>query len=259
MFKLRAAIATGGPNLNDSAYWRLGGDLSFAAFTNTSTATIKPITIIDLLTSSTASGGGGSTTGGLGVGVGRLQGGQIAFMAAGTSGGVGALSSSTLGIAVYRNFCTLATQITAAGGPLTSLSVTAVNTVLPSGQTFTLTTAAGGTPQVWTTSAAVAVGATSIPVNSATPSATYAVGTECVGQVGSNLAFGWLNSGSGLPAFPQNGAISLPAITANTLLNTAADPYGPYLTLYPSDVMALYAVSSGSDSIPAGILTPIGV
>ena len=153
MFKLRAAIATGGPNLNDSAYWRLGGDLSFAAFTNTSTATIKPITIIDLLTSSTASGGGGSTTGGLGVGVGRLQGGQIAFMAAGTSGGVGALSSSTLGIAVYRNFCTLATQITAAGGALTSLSVTAVNTVLPSGQTFTLTTAAGGTPQVWTTSA----------------------------------------------------------------------------------------------------------
>lgn len=252
--KRRLLISAGGPKLQDSAWDDFGESFNFAAFTNGTTATIIPISILPLVTVSESLG--------LSDGICRLQGGQIAFMAAGTSGGVAASSISTLGLAVYRSFCTLSAQITAAGGALTSLAVTPVNTALPSGQTFTLTTAAGGTPQVWTTSAAVAVGATSIPVSSATPSATYAIGTACVGQVGNNLYCGWLNSASGTPAFAQNLSVRLPmlAAAANPAINQTIDPVGAFLLGYPGDVVALVGVTSSSTfSVPAGIVSFMGV
>ena len=253
--KHRLLISAGGPRLSESGWFDFGEGLTFAAFTNGTTATITPITILPQNT---------STVDALGTtdGVCRLQGGQIAFMAAGTSGGVAASSISTLGLAAYRSFATLSAQITAAGGALTSLAVTPVSTTLPSGQTFTVTTAAGGTPQVWTTSAAVAVGATSIPVSSQTPSATYAVGTGLIGQVGNNIYCGWLNSAAGTPAFAQNGSVRLPmlAAAANSNTNQTIDPAGPYLVGFPGDVIALVAVTSSSTfSVPTGVITLMGV
>jgi hypothetical protein len=248
-------ISIAGPKLNDSAWDDFGENLNFAAFTNGTTATILPISV---LPQSTLAG----ETIPFGEGIARLLGGQIAFLAAGTSGGVAASTISRLGIVVYRSFGTLSTQITNAGGALTSLAVSGgVNTALPSGQTFTLSTAAGATPQVYTTSAAVAKGALSIPVNSITPSATYAVGTPLPGIVGNAIAFGWQSTAdgaTGTPAFRQNGSATLPAMsaTANPALNTTGDPYGSYLLLYPGDVTALFAVTDSSTfSVPAGVLT----
>jgi hypothetical protein len=253
--KRRSLISVGGPGLNDSAWDDLGTDLSFAAFTNSTTATILPINVIPLATlPPEAVPFGGS--------IARLLGCQLVFMAAGTSGGLAASTISRLGLAVYRSFGTLTTALTNAGGALTSLAVTGgVNTALPSGQTFTLTTAAGATPQVYTTSAAVLKGAVSVPVNSITPSATYAVGTPLVGIVGNAIAFGWpstVDGATGTPAFRQNMPVSMPANTAagNPALNTTGDPYGPYLPVYPSDVPALFAVTDSSTfSVPAGALT----
>jgi hypothetical protein len=260
--KHRSIIAQGGPDLNQSGWWDMGEALSFAAFTNSTTATILPIAITAFNTTSSVTG---VETLPFNAGVYRLQGAQLAFMAAGTAGGVAASSISTLGIAVYRAFGELAAQITAAGGALTSLSIAApgVNTAMPSGQTFVLTTAAGATPQVWTTSAAVAVGALTIPVTSTTPSATYAAGTDLNGQVGNNILFGWLSSASGTIAFGQNESNLLPAITATFTAagaSTTGDPYGPYLILMPGDIVALYGITSSSTfSVPAGIIATMGV
>ena len=262
--RLRSAIANGGPALSDSTWIDFGTDMTFAAFTNSTTATITPITVIFQNLSSTVSG---LDTVPFATPMYRLLGAQIVFMAAGTSGGVAASTISRLGVAVYRSFGTLNAQITAAGGALTSLAVAApgVNTALPSGQTFTVTTAAGATPQVWTTTAAVVVGATSIPVSSATPSATYAAGTPLVGIVGNANCFGWpstTDGATGTPAFRQNMPVRLPAYsaTANTALNQTGDPAGPFLALYPGDALALFAITDSSTfSVPAGNLTLMGV
>jgi hypothetical protein len=261
--KHRSIIAQGGPDLNQSGWWDMGEALSFAAFSNSTTATILPIAITAFNTTSSATG---VETLPFNAGIYRLQGAQLAFMAAGTAGGLAASSISTLGIAVYRAFGELNAQITNAGGALTSLAIAApgVNTAMPSGQTFTLTTAAGATPQVWTTSAAVAVGALTIPVTSTTPSATYAAGTDLNGQVGNNILFGWLNgAGGGSMAFGQNESNPLPAITATFTAagaSTTGDPYGPYLVLMPGDIVALYGITSSSTfSVPAGIIATMGV
>lgn len=255
--KRRALIAIGGPALNDSTWDDFGEALPFAAFTNSTTATILPINVASLATLSPDSIPSGSA-------IGRLLGCQIAFLAAGTSGGVAASTISRLGVAVYRSFGTLTTQITNAGGALTSLAVSGgVNTALPSGQTFTLTTAAGASPQVYTTSAAVLKGATSVPVNSITPTSTYAVGTPLVGIVGNAIAFGWPSTGdggTGTPAFRQNFSVAMPANTAagNPALNTTGDPYGSFLPVYPGDVLALFGITDSSTfSVPAGIINTL--
>ena len=259
--KLRSGISIGGPSLNNGAWFDSGDSLGFAAFTNATTAQIFPINIVPQDTSSAISG---QDSLGFGGAIGRLMGAQIAFPVIGTSGGVAASSISTLGIAVYRSFGTLGAQIANAGGAITSLSVSApgVNTYLPSGQTFNLTVAAGGTSQVWTTSAIVYPGALTIPVTSTTPSSTYAKGQPMVGQVGNNICFGWLASASGTPAFSQNASAIMPAMSAtnNPNLNQVADPYGPYLPWQPGDLVALYGITSSSTfSVPAGIVNTMGV
>jgi len=228
--RLRAAQSNGGPALTDSTWFDAGESLPFAAISATTTLQIFPINIVPQSTSSQVSGGDSLP---FSTPIQRLMGAQITFPAVGTSGGTAASSTTNLGVAVYRSFGKLAAQITNAGGALTSLSVAApgVNTALPSGQTFMISVAAGGTSQSWTTTAAVAVGATTIPVSSQTPSSTYAKGQPLVGVVGNNIAFGWLSSGSGTPAFAMNASTVLPAITANTALNQTADPYGSYLLL----------------------------
>ncbi len=256
--KHRLLISTNGPKLQDSAWSDFGESFTFAAFTNSTTESVIPVMIVPQVTTSETLGASDA--------IWRILGGQIAFMHATTGGGLAASTISRLGLAAYRSFGTLSTQITAAGGALTSLAVAGgVNTALPSGQTFTVTTAAGATPQVWTTSAAVAVGAVSIPVNSATPSATYAVSTPLVGQVGNAIAFGWLSTSdgaSGTPAFRQNKSVSLPAMTAtaNPALNTTGDLFGPFLPSYPGDVICLYGVTDSSTlSVPTGIISVMGV
>jgi hypothetical protein len=255
----RANSAVGGPHLNDSNWDDNGESLAFAAFTNAVTAQIFAINILPMSTSSSVSGGDAIPFGDT---MQRLQGGLIAFPSFGTAGGVAASTISTLGIAVYHNFGTLGTQITNAGGALTSLTIAApgVSAPMPSGQTFNITIAAGGTSQVWTTSAAVAVGALTIPVTSTTPSSTYAIGTPLAGQLGNNIAFGWLNVGGtlGTPAFRQNASILMPAMTAvnNPALNQTGDPYGPYLPMYPGDMVAIFALTSSSTfAVPTGIVT----
>lgn len=243
--KRRALISIGGPALQDSTWADSGLSFNFAAFTNTSTATILGFYIVPQPTLPPESIPFGSA-------IQRLLGAQIAIVSTGTSGGMAAFTGSTLGIAVYRNFGTLGTQIANAGGAITSLTIggSGINTALVEDQVFSLTIAAGTTSQVYTGAGVPVVGAKSIGVDSITPSATYAVGTPLVGQVGSNIAFGW----AGTPAFRQNASVVMPAVTANGALNTTGDPYGPFLPLQPGDVVALYGVSTGSDSILAGVV-----
>jgi len=251
----RALQSVGGPHLNDSSWDDQGVSQMFAAISATTTLQIFPINIVPQDTSSQVSGGDSLA---FSDSIQRLMGAQIAFPAVGTGGGTGASSTTNLGLAVYRSFGTLSANITNAGGALTSISVASpgVNTALPSGQTFMISVAAGGTSQSWTTTAAVAVGATTIPVSSQTPSSTYAKGQPLVGVVGNNIAFGWLSSGSGTPAFAMNASTVLPAITANTALNQTADPYGSYLLLQPGDMLALYCIQGSSTfTVPTGIIT----
>jgi hypothetical protein len=253
--RVRAAQSVGGPHLSDSSWIDSGESLPFASISATTTLQIFPIQIIPQDTSSQVSGGDSLA---FSDAIGRLMGAQIMFPAVGTSGGVAASSTTNLGVAVYRSFGTLSANITNAGGALTSLSVAApgVNTYLPSGQTFMISVAAGGTSQSWTTTAAVQPGALSIPVSSQTPGSTYAKGQPLVGVVGNSIAFGWLSSGSGTPAFPMNASVVLPANTANTLLNQVADPYGSYLLLQPGDTPCLYCIQGSSTfTVPTGIIT----
>lgn len=240
--KVRSAASYGGPNLSDGMWMEMGEYQQLAAFTSTSTPTIQAFKIVPQDTSS-LDGLPGLT---VGSSIYRLQGGQFCVVGATA---MAAQTTLDLGIVVYRNFATLATQITNAGGALTSLSVSPVNTAMPSGQTFILTNAAG-TAQTWTTSAAVAKGATSIPVTSTTPTGTNAVGNAIIGIVGNAIAFGWLHP-TGTPAFACNQALLLPANAANAALVTTGDPYGSYLPEIPGDVVATYATSAGSVSVAA--------
>ena len=256
----RANTAIGGPHLSDCTWDWNDENLLFSAFTNATTAQIFPISLISLATSSSVSGMDSVP---FSDSIARIMGGQIVFPSIGASGGVAASSISTLGIAVYRSFGKLGAQITNAGGALTSLTVSApgVTTPMPSGQTFNLTVAAGGTSQTWTTSAAVTVGALTIPVNSQTPGATYALGQSMIGQVGNGILWGWLGTASGTPAFQQNLGTVMPAITANITAgggNTVGDPYGPFMYLQPGDMLALFgSTTSSTFSVPTGMVNTL--
>jgi hypothetical protein len=246
--KDRARISVGGTKLSNGTWSDEGGSCYFAAFTSTATATILPIRIVPL-------GTGGSYEGDANPQpsspIQRLQGAYVALVS-GTA--MAAQTTLDFGVVVYRNFGTLATQITNAGGALTSLSVTALTTSMPSGQTFTLTNAAG-TVQTWTTSAAVLQGATSIPVNSQTPTGTNAVGNVISGIVGNGNTFGWLHA-VGTPALAVNTSVLLPA-SVNTVMDTTSDSYGPFLLEYPGDIECLYVTSAGSISVSAGMITTL--
>jgi hypothetical protein len=241
--KIRSLQAAGGAKLNESGWHDFGENLSFAAFTSTSTATILGIRVVPLNTGIYEGLAPGDT-------IGRLQGAllsivSLTYMAAQTT--------QDAGVGVFRSFATLATQITNAGGALTSLNVSPLNTALPSGQVLNLTNAAG-TLQTWTLSAAAVKGATTIAVNSQTPTGTNAVGNSFVGLVGNSIAFGWLHA-VGSPVFLPYLSYSLPAVLTNTALNTVGDPYGPYLPEQPGDTEVFYAASAGSISWSAGAIT----
>jgi hypothetical protein len=240
--KRRTLIAAGGANLNESGWDDVGEQLNFAAFTSTSTATILGIRVVPLNTSTLANLAVGES-------IQRLQGAQLSIVSLTY---MAAQTTQDAGVGVFRSFGTLATQITNAGGALTSLNVTALNTALPSGQVLNLTNAAG-TLQTWTLSAAAARGATTLAVNSQTPTGTNAVGNSFVGLVGNMIAFGWLHA-VGSPVFLPYLPYSLPAVAANTALNTTGDPYGPFLLELPGDVEVFYAASAGSISWSAGVI-----
>lgn len=238
--KVRTAQSVEGPTLTDSTWIDMGDYVTIPTFTSTSTATTTVVTIIPQGTSSYDNLAAGTP-------ISRLQGGQVAIYGATA---MAAQSTLNLGWVVYRNFGTLATQITNAGGALTSLSVTALNSPMPSGQTFTLVNAAG-TAQTWTTSAAVVRGATSIPVTSQTPTGTNAVGNAIVGQLGNGILFGWL-AATGTPAFYLNQATTMPAVNANITAgggNLLGDPVGAFAYLMPGDITAVTAFSVGSVTV----------
>lgn len=245
--KRRSLISVGGANLNESGWDDNGENLNFAAFTSTSTATILGIRVVPQDTSSSATGGDYLAAG---TPINRLQGAQLSIVSLTY---MAAQTTQDAGVGVMRVFGTLATQITNAGGALTSLNVTPLNTALPSGQVLNLTNAAG-TLQTWTLTAAAAKGATTLAVSSQTPTGTNAVGNSFVGLVGNMIAFGWLHA-VGSPVFLPYLSYSLPAVAANTALNTTGDPYGPYLPEYPGDVEVLYVTSAGSISWSAGVIT----
>jgi hypothetical protein len=247
--KLRSATALGGANLNESAWYDGGENLNFAAFTSTSTPTILGIRVVPLDTASVNSGGDFLAAG---LPINRLQGAQLGIVSLTY---MAAQTTQDAGVGVMRVFGTLATQITNGGGALTSLNVTALNTALPSGQILNLTNAAG-TLQTWTLSAAAAKGATTLAVNSQTPTGTNAVGNSFVGLVGNMIAFGWLHA-VGSPVFLPYLPYSLPAVAANTALNTTGDPYGSYLPEYPGDVEVFYVTSAGSISWSAGVINTL--
>lgn len=251
--KIRSAGSIGGPNLSDSMFVDNGETNYFASFTSTSTPTFYPIGITPQDTSPI------DTLPGLTVGsrIMRLQGGQFAVIS-GT--GMAAQTTLNLGLVVVRTFCTLSAQIAAAGGALTSLPVTAVVSPIPSGASLTITNATP-TLQTWVTTAAVLPGATSIPVTSQTPSATFPSGLGLMGFVGGGSAtapsilYGYSSGGSGTPAFPAYGFIQLPGISANIVAGsstTTGDPYGAFTGLIPGDVSCFAAWSAGSVTVSAG-------
>lgn len=244
--KLRSAIAVGGANLTQSSWWDGGAALNFAAFTSTATATILGIRVVPQDTSSSQSGGEYLATGNP---INRLMGAQLSIVSLTY---MAAQTTQDAGVGVMRVFGTLATQITNAGGALTSLNVTPLNTALPSGQVLNLTNAAG-TLQTWTLTAAAVKGATTLAVSSQTPTGTNAVGNSFVGLVGNTVAFGWLHA-VGSPVFLPYLTYNLPAVASNTALNTTGDPYGSYLPELPGDVEVFYAASAGSISWSAGVI-----
>jgi hypothetical protein len=248
--KIVARVAEEGVDLNNSSWVDNGETEVFASFTSTSTPTITPFQVVPIATSYNDYKPASNP-------IWRLQGAQVAI-----TGATAQAAQSTLnfGIVVYHNFATLATQITNAGGALTSLTVTALNAPMPSGQTFVLTNAAG-TTQTWTTTATAVKGATTLAVSSTTPTGTNAVGNALIGQLGgptnSGIQFGWLASGTGTPALYLNQSTTLPAINTNILAgggNTAGDPYGPYVYLNQGDLLCYYAESAGSVTVQSGII-----
>jgi hypothetical protein len=243
--KLRSLIAAGGAKLQESGWHDAGENLNFAAFTSTSTATILGIRVAPTNTGIYESLTTGDT-------INRLQGAQLSIVSLTY---MAAQTTQDAGVGVMRSFGTLATQITNAGGALTSLNVTALNTALPSGQVLNLTNAAG-TLQTWTLTAAAAKGATTLAVTSQTPTGTNAVGNSFVGLVGNMIAFGWLHA-VGSPVFLPYLTYNLPAVAANTALNTTGDPFGSYLPEYPGDVEVFYAASAGSISWSAGVINTL--
>jgi hypothetical protein len=241
--KRRTLIAVGGANLIESGWDDVGENLNFAAFTSTATATILGIRVVFQATSSVDYLAAGQP-------ISRLQGAQLSIVSLTY---MAAQTTQDAGVGVMRSFGTLATQITNGGGALTSLNVTPLNTALPSGQVLNLTNAAG-TLQTWTLTAAAAKGATTLAVSSQTPTGTNAVGNSFVGLVGNMIAFGWLHA-VGSPVFLPYLSYNLPAVAANTALNTTGDPYGPFLPELPGDVEVFYAASAGSISWSAGVVT----
>lgn len=251
--KERSAGSIGGPNLSDSMWADNGETCYFATFTSTSTPTYTPIGITPLDTSPIDNLPGLT----VGAAIMRLQGAQFCVV---SQTAMAAQTTLNLGIVVFREFAALSAQIAAAGGALTSLPVTPVVSAMPSGQAFVIT---NGTPtlQTWVTTAAVSPGATSIPVTSQTPSATFPVGLGLIGTVGGGAAvtpsilFGYSSGGSGTPALASYDVQVLPAISANITAGggfATGDPYGPYLPLIPGDVSCLCAYSAGSVTVSAG-------
>ena len=244
--KIRSLQSVGGANLIESGWSDVGESLYFAAFTSTSTPTILGIRVVPQDTSSSATGGDYLATG---VPINRLQGAQLSIVSLTY---MAAQTTQDAGVGVMRVFGTLTTQITNAGGALTSLNVSPLNTALPSGQVLNLTNAAG-TLQTWTLTAAAPKGATTLAVSSQTPTGTNAVGNSFVGLVGNTIAFGWLHA-VGSPVFLPYLSYSLPAVSSNTALNTTGDPYGSFLPEYPGDVEVFYVTSAGSISWSAGVI-----
>jgi hypothetical protein len=251
--KLRSAVSIGGPNLSDSMFVDNGETALFASFSSTATVTYTPISITPQDTSPV------DTLPGLTVGsrIMRLQGAQFAVVS-GT--GMAAQTTLNLGIVVIRTFCTLSAQIANAGGAITSLPVTAVASPIPSGASLTITNATP-TLQTWVTTAAVLPGATSIPVTSQTPSATFPAGLGIMGFAGGGsvtapvILFGYSSGASGTPAFAAYSVNQLPAISANIIASsstTTGDPYGPFVGMIPGDISCLATWSAGSITVSAG-------
>ena len=251
--KVRSAASYGGPNLSDSMWMDNGETCYFASFTSTATPTYIPISITPLDTSAIDNLPGLT----VGAAIMRLQGAQFVPV---SQTAMAAQTTLNLGIVVFREFAELSAQIAAAGGALTSLPVTPLLSAMPSGQAFTITNATP-TLQTWVTSAAVLPGATSIPVNSQTPSATFPAGLGLLGTVGGGAAatpsilFGYSSGGSGTPAFASYDSQPLPAINANITAGggfVTGDPNGPYVPMQPGDISCLCAYSAGSITVSAG-------
>lgn len=254
--KERSASSYGGPNLSDSMWQDSGETCYFASFSSTSTPTYTPIGITPQDTSTI------DTLPGLTVGssIMRLQGAQFVVV---SQTGMAAATTLNLGIVVIRKFAALSAQIAAAGGALTALPVTPLLSAMPSGQAFVITNATP-TLQTWVTTSAVSAGATSIPVTSQTPSATFPAGLFLAGTVGGGAAatpsilFGYSSGGTGTPALQPYASLQLPAISANITAGggfATGDPYGPYVPLIPGDVCALIAYSAGSITVSAGAVS----
>lgn len=113
---------------------------------------------------------------------------------------------------------TLAATV-ASGTPVSSLSVTGVLSPLEQGQTLSLGYGAAG-PATITTTAAVSLGAQTIPINGFTPSQTYPVGTLVVDTVSLGVAITHIAPDPSL--FAQTNPITAAAVTTT---QTGADQF----------------------------------
>jgi hypothetical protein len=117
---------------------------------------------------------------------------------------VGAASPALL----YPVQNTLTTVAIANGAPTATITVSATTAALANGAQIILYTAASGTYQQFTTSAAVALGATSIPVVAQNASQAFPIGTQVAPQgTLDNFAVNYTTSANGLrPKGGVNGA-----------------------------------------------------
>jgi hypothetical protein len=251
--KLSFELIEGDPQ-NTSEWTDQGRNQRVAATTATTGGVnflLHSIPLVDLYDAQGNSAGYSAPTSGRGLQ--RLNGCLIAPETV-----LAAASTLDLSISVLRSFGTLGAQITNAGGAITALTVggSGINTPMPSGQTFVLTNAAG-TSQTWTLSAAAALGATTLAVNSQTPTGTNAVGNALVGTVGNQAAFGWLTGGTGTPTLVPNLSLAMPALTGNLQLVAPAGG-GIWLPLYPGDAIQLNEQTSTSTvAVPALAVTTL--
>ncbi|HXA90641.1 MAG TPA: hypothetical protein VNW96_19155 [Mycobacterium sp.] len=171
-------------------------------------------------------------------------------------------STLTLSLSVYRQVGTLGVTVTG-GVPITSITLAVgLTQPIPSGQTLTLTNAAGNT-QVVTLSAAAVFGQKVIPISSVTPANTYAIGNPAVWQVGGQAAFGWLAAGGGTPLFAAGASVLAPGLTGNTsLITTGGSAAGTVgnsaLSLQAGDsVVATIVTSAGTVVVPVCNVQPL--
>lgn len=253
MLKTRMAVSAGGPDGQSS--WFDSGE-TYAFIARTVNTTDPQIPLQSIAPADLQLAGGMTQVDVLATNqpIQRLNGAQLCMAAV-----LAAQATLTLGISVLRNFGPLAV---AAPNGVAVTSITLKNPLsvgLANGQVLTITNAAGSTPETVTTSAAVAAGATVVPIQSWTPTASYAIGNPVVGTVGNGPCFGWQNgAGGGTPTFAAYNTYSLPAIKTNPAVITPASGNGSYVFLLPGDVIVWNDVLSAATlSQPAGTLQPL--